>query len=84
MSVKKYRKNRRNRVIVLEELNFLWDEDELIELAEMWEQHKNIIEISNYFQRNKDELLLAILHLARTDKIKTRKGGFFGNINVRR
>jgi hypothetical protein len=31
------RKARKNRVIVLEEMNFVWDKPELEEMAQMWE-----------------------------------------------
>lgn len=72
------REPRRNRVIVLEDLNFIWDKKELLEMVEMWEQGKSVIAISNYFDRDPDEILLALMHLAKEDRITSREGGLFG------
>lgn len=62
---------RTNRVIVLEELNFLWDESELDEIVQMYEQKVSIDNMSNYLKRDSDEVALAIMHLGRMDRIKT-------------
>lgn len=72
------REPRRNRVIVLEDLNFIWDQKELIELTKMWEQGKSVIAISSYFDRDPDEIILALMHLAKEERITSRKGGLFG------
>lgn len=72
-------KPRRNRVIVLEGLNFFWDEPELEEIVQMWEEQFSVNYISDYFDRDPDEILLALLHLAKTDRIQKRNGGLFGN-----
>lgn len=66
---------RKKRVIVCEELNFLWDDPELKELAEMWVEGGDVRLIANYFDRDPDEILMALVHLARKDQINTRKGG---------
>ncbi|MBS4191774.1 hypothetical protein KHA94_16410 [Bacillus sp. FJAT-49705] len=70
------RNPRKNRIVVLEELNFVWDEPELEEIAELWTQGFSIMYISNKFERDPDEVILALVHLGRTDRITRRKGGF--------
>lgn len=69
---------RKNRVIVLEELNFVWDEEELTDLTFLWTEGRDIIDISDYFKRDPDEVMLALIHLAKAEKISRRKGGLFG------
>lgn len=71
--------SRLNRVIVLEELNFVWDETELRELELMWQKNVSIKSMSKHFDRDPDEILLALIHLAREDRIKRREGGLFGH-----
>jgi hypothetical protein len=67
-----------NRIIVLEDLNFIWDRSELNELADMWQKGFSIPAMGEYFERDPDEVLLAIIHLAKEEKIMTRIGGGFG------
>lgn len=69
---------RRNRVIVLEDLNFLWDQVELKLVEKMWKEGESVGSIIEKADRDPDEILLALIHLAREDKIKHRKGGLFG------
>lgn len=64
------RKPRMKRVIVLEDLNFVWDESELYEIVSMVNEGKDLFQIGKHFKRDPDEILLAFIHLARKDKIK--------------
>lgn len=64
-------------VILLEHLDFLWDWWELRELVQIWEQGLNMKYAAKYFNRPAAEIMLAIIHLAKIDKIKRRKGGLF-------
>jgi hypothetical protein len=66
---------RKNRIVVLEDLNFIWDEEELFDIACMWEDGSSVIYIANYFDRDPDEILLALIHLAREERITQRTGG---------
>jgi hypothetical protein len=67
------RKARKNRVIVLEEMNFVWDEPELEEMAQMWESGSSVFQIAKHFNgRDPDEVFLALFHLARQEKITDR------------
>lgn len=68
---------RKNRVIVLEDLNFVWDGSELYALRKLWNKGRSIEHISDHFHRDPDEILLALIHLAREDRIEARKGGLF-------
>lgn len=69
---------RKNRIIVLESLNFLWDDPELKEIADMWEQEVSICSMGEHFNRDPDEVLLAVIHLARKGRISKRKSGLGG------
>lgn len=69
---------RKKRVIVCEDLNFLWDEPELEEMAQIWEQGWSPNYMGEYFGRDPDEVIFALIHLGREGKISNRKGGLFG------
>lgn len=65
------KKSRRNLQLVLEELDFSWDEDELRELAKMNNEGATIDEMNEVFKReDEDEIFLALFHLARHGRIK--------------
>jgi hypothetical protein len=72
------KKPRKNRVIVLEDLNFIWDELELQEIAQLWQEGVPVKKIAEFFERDPDEVLLALIHLAREEKIESRSGGLKG------
>lgn len=69
---------RQNRVIVCEDMNFFWDEPELKDLKKMWDLTLSMEYMAEYFDRDPDEVLFALVHLARLDKIDRRKGGLLG------
>lgn len=71
-------KPRRNRVIVLESLNFFWDEWELNEIAKMWKSNFSVKYMADYFDRDPDEILPALIHLAKEERIIKRKCGLLG------
>ncbi len=73
-----YHMPRKNRVIVLEDMNFIWDEWELEELAQCWKKGVNIYRLAERYERDPDEVLLALMHLAREDRIKQRDKGLRG------
>lgn len=61
----------KNIVIVLEDLDFTWDNKELSEIARMYEEGKSIAEMNEVFHRlDTDEIFIALFHLARKGKIK--------------
>jgi hypothetical protein len=75
-----FRDARLNRVCVLEDLDFYWDERELKEMKVMWKRNASVERIAVHFERDPDEILLAIMHLAREDKITARKTGLKGEV----
>jgi hypothetical protein len=72
------REPRINRVIVCEDFNFVWDEGELTEMRKMWKKGVDIEEMAECFDRDPDEVILALMHLAKEDKIHARKHGLKG------
>lgn len=64
--------------LALEELNFIWKEEQVLEFESMWRNNKTLKEISVYFKRPPDEILLLALDRAKTGDIKRRKGGLIG------
>jgi hypothetical protein len=69
---------RKKRVVVLEDCNFVRDGPELEEITKMWKEGISIFEMGEQLERDPDEVLLAIVHLARKDRIMTRTGGGLG------
>lgn len=62
------RKPRLNRVIVLDSLNYYWPRKHLRWLRELKSKGYSVPEITKYFCRDPDEVLLALIHLASNDK----------------
>jgi hypothetical protein len=73
------RKARKNRVIILEDMNFIWDTPELETVVAMWTSGESVEGIAEHIDRDPDEILLALIHLARDDKIAARKLGLKGD-----
>ncbi|MED2940679.1 hypothetical protein P4345_25840 [Cytobacillus horneckiae] len=73
-------KPRKNRIVVLEDLNFVWDEPELMELVELWEQEYSVMYISDQLGRDTDEVIIGLIHLAREDLISQRRGGLLNGL----
>lgn len=62
-------------VIALDGLDFSWYRDEISAVIRMWEGGQSLPDISDSVGRCCDEVFLLLLHLARNEKIKTRKRG---------
>lgn len=69
------KRSKTNRVIVLEDLNFIWEWHELTKMKHMWNKGISVEGIASTFNRDPDEILLALIHLARMDKIVSRNEG---------
>ncbi|MFQ6341046.1 helix-turn-helix domain-containing protein [Bacillus sp. AF62] len=70
---RKYMKNeRRNLYIALEELDMLWDEDEVVQVKEAWNNNESVFAIGEKMQRDPDEVALLIMDLARKGAIGKR------------
>ncbi|NRD80313.1 hypothetical protein HPT25_23610 [Bacillus sp. BRMEA1] len=72
---KSYRPARLNRVIVCDDLNFFYDEPELIEMKNLWKKGMSVADMAERFRRDPDEILVALIHLARKNEIYARKRG---------
>ncbi|MBG9615915.1 hypothetical protein ABE15_22780 [Bacillus cereus] len=73
---RKYMKNeRRNLYIALEELDMLWDEDEVVQVKEAWNNNESVFTIGEKMQRDPDEVALLIMDLARKGAIGKRALG---------
>jgi hypothetical protein len=70
-----FRDARKNRVVILEDLNFFWDRPELTKIKHMWNKGVSVKDIAEHFERDPDEILLALIHMARDEKIVSRKEG---------
>lgn len=67
--------------IVCEELNFFWEESDLNKLAELWNEGMSPRKMAAYFDRDDpDEILFAIIQLARDEKINQRTGGLLSPV----
>jgi hypothetical protein len=72
-------KARRKTVVILEDIDFIWDEQELTEIKEMWDRGISIHSMTKAVGRkDPDEVLMTIIHLARKNKIKRRPDGPYG------
>lgn len=69
------KKNSRNIIIALEELNFFWDEDDVNEVAEMCRLGIPKEMIASNFDRDIDEVEVLIIHLKRKNRLRPRNGG---------
>lgn len=65
----------KSTVIILEELDFIWDDESIQKFREMWEENKTISEISKYFKRSKNEIALLVMDQEMKYKIKPRSIG---------
>lgn len=76
---KKYMtKKRSHTYICCEDLDFVWDEREVVQVEKMWASGLSLFDIARAFDRAPDEVALLIMDRARKGKIKQRKGGVFG------
>ncbi|PEF94018.1 helix-turn-helix domain containing protein [Bacillus cereus] len=69
------KKSRRNLYIALEELDLVFDESEVIQLREMWDEDKGILEIAKELGRHQLEIAALIMDQADKNKIKSRPMG---------
>jgi hypothetical protein len=73
-----FRDARMNRVCACEDLDFWWDRSELHEMKKLWKKDFSVRWMAEHFDRDPDEVLLALIHLAKEDRISARKSGLKG------
>lgn len=68
--------------IACEELNFTWHSSEVSEVAAMWRKGKSINGIAKSFKRKPVEIVLLLIDLDYSGRIKKRPGGIFGSVTI--
>lgn len=72
---------RRNIILVGEKWDFVWDEDDVIEIKKMYKKGHDIYEMmEKYPKRRPIEIAMVIAQLAEQRKIKPRETGIFKDI----
>lgn len=64
--------------IALEDLDFIWDIRQVLELDEMWRRGFSLQYMAEYFNRDPDEVAILLMDRLRRGRIRPRKGGIFG------
>ncbi|MHB0802749.1 helix-turn-helix domain-containing protein [Bacillus thuringiensis] len=73
---RKYGKSeRRNLYIALEELDMLWDEDDVWQVKEAWDNNESVFAIAKKMERDPDEVAVLLMDLARKGRIEKRVTG---------
>lgn len=70
--------NPRETYVACQDLDFLWTKSQLKEFESHWNEGRKLDEMSRYFQRSPEELLILALDRALIGRIKPRKGGLIG------
>ena len=58
-------------MIILDDLDFDWEEEKVNQVIGLWKKGKGLKEISNAVNRSEDETFMLLLHLTRHGKIKS-------------
>jgi hypothetical protein len=61
-----------------DDINFFWDEKEVMRFDELWKNGTNILDIAEFFNRDPDEVVVLAIDRARKGFIGKRKGGIVG------
>jgi hypothetical protein len=71
--------SRQNIYIACEDMNFTWDEVEVLEFEKLWNAGVGLFEIADKLQRDPDEVALLIIDRSQQRRIKPRLGGIWGD-----
>lgn len=66
------------QIIILEDLDFAWEQNKINLAKELWEKGENFKTIKSKLKRQGDEVFLLLMHLVRQGIIKEREGGIYG------
>lgn len=69
---------RRKIYIALEELDFVWDENDVTAFDRMWEMGWDCSRIAEELERDPDEVAILAMDRIRQNRIHPRHGGWFG------
>lgn len=68
-------------MIILEDVDFQWNQKDINKVIKLWNQNTNLKGISAAVKREPDETFLLLLHLSRQRQIKARDNGIFGKVS---
>jgi hypothetical protein len=71
--------SRQNIYLACEDMNFTWDEVEVLEFEKIWNAGMGLFEIAGKLQRDPDEVAILIIDRSRQRRIKPRLGGIWGD-----
>jgi len=66
-------------MIILEEIDFVWEEKDITSVQAMWKNGTGLKEVSEKVKRRPEEVFLLLMHLCLEGKIKVRKGFVWGS-----
>jgi hypothetical protein len=69
---------RRNIYIALENFDFLWDEDDLVKIRELWDGGIHLQDMAKYLKRPAAEVFCILLDQSHKGFLRHRKGGLYG------
>jgi hypothetical protein len=69
---------RRSIYIALEQVDFIWSEDDLPRIREAWKEGMSIQHMSKYFKRKPLEVFLIVLDQIEHGYLVKREGGVYG------
>ncbi len=76
-----YLKNKHGQsYIACENLEFLWTKEEVNDFKRQWRHGASLQELSQYFNRTQEEVLILALDLGMKKRIHPRRGGLIGCI----
>lgn len=67
-----------SKIIILEDLNFIWDAESIDTVLKLWKDGVSLEEISIALNRRTEEIFLLLMHLSLKGKIKKRKNYIWG------
>ena len=71
--------SRQNIYLACEDMNFTWDEVEVLKFEGLWKAGLGLFEIADRLRRDPDEVALLIIDRSRQRRIKPRSGGIWGD-----
>lgn len=66
-------------MIILEDVDFAWEREDINKVTKMWNGGIYVPDIAKNINRPTEEVFLLLMHLGRQGRIKQRKGYFWGS-----
>ncbi|MDP5277198.1 helix-turn-helix domain containing protein [Chengkuizengella axinellae] len=65
--------------IACEDLNFFWEEKEVMKFEQMWKEGLCITDIATALDRHPNDVVVLVIDRRKKQKIQPRDGGLLGN-----